>query len=93
MKPKEKFLTVKLLEAIGIVILLIGLFTSLYDLMHGLITAIVIWVFTGVLKSYYGFDEKPKKRPGRTSRSRTKSRSRRTTSISRRKPKRKSRRR
>jgi len=60
MKKREKEAIVKLLGGIGLVVLLIGLFTNVYEFMHGLIAAIAIWIVTGVIAKYWGVEEKKK---------------------------------
>ena len=45
---------ISLLGLIGLVILLVGLFTEAYDFMIGLIIAIAIWVGSGILARYWG---------------------------------------
>jgi len=58
MKKREKEALVKLLGGLGLIILLIGLFTNLYDFIHGLIAAIAIWILTGVVSKYLGVEKK-----------------------------------
>ena len=58
MKKKEKVLVASLLGALGLIILLLGLFTSLFEFMHGLIAAIAIWILAGILKDYWGVKKK-----------------------------------
>jgi len=53
MSPKAKRAYVSLLGLIGLVILLVGLFTDAYDFMIGLICAIAIWVSSGILARYW----------------------------------------
>ena len=60
MKKNEKEALVKLLGGIGLIVLLIGLFTGLYEFMHGLVAAIAIWILSGVVAKYLGV-EQPKK--------------------------------
>jgi uncharacterized membrane protein len=61
MKKNEKEAIVKLLGGLGLIVLLIGLFTGAYEFMHGLIAAIAIWIVTGVAAKYFGIDKKGKK--------------------------------
>ena len=60
MKKREKEAIVKLLGGLGLVVLLIGLFTGLYEFLHGLIAAIAIWILSGVIAKFWGIDEKKK---------------------------------
>jgi hypothetical protein len=54
MKKKERTMVVALLGAIGLIVLLGGIFLNFYEFFHGLFGAIVIWILTGVLKKYWG---------------------------------------
>jgi len=60
MKKNEKEALVKLLGGIGLIVLLIGLFTNLYEFMYGLVAAIAIWILTGVVAKYLGVEKKKK---------------------------------
>ena len=60
MKQNEKEAIMKLLGGLGLIVLLIGLFTSMYEFMHGLIAAIAIWVLSGAVGTYLGVDKKKK---------------------------------
>ncbi len=60
MKKREKEAIVKLLGGLGLVVLLAGLVTPLYDFMYGLVAAIAIWVFSGAVAKYFGIEEKKK---------------------------------
>lgn len=51
---KEKTMLASLLGAIGLIILLIPIFSGLYKFEYGLLIAIIIWILTGVLKGYWG---------------------------------------
>ena len=57
MKRREKEALVKLLGGIGVIVLLVGLFTGLYEFMHGLVAAIAIWIITGVIAKYLGVEK------------------------------------
>lgn len=58
MKKNSKEALVKLLGGLGLIVLLIGLFTTAYDFMHGVIAAIAIWIVTGVAAKYFGVEKK-----------------------------------
>jgi len=60
MRKREKEALVKLLGGIGLIVLLIGLFTSLYEFLHGLVAAIAIWILTGVAAKYLGVENEKK---------------------------------
>ncbi|MFC1690912.1 hypothetical protein ACFL0W_01915 [Nanoarchaeota archaeon] len=63
MKRNQKEAMIKLLGGIGLIVLLIGLFTGTYEFMNGLIAAIAIWILSGVVAKYWGIEpEKKKKR-------------------------------
>ena len=54
MSTNAKRAYVSLLGLIGLIILLVGLFTLAYDFIIGLIIAIVCWVGSGILARYWG---------------------------------------
>jgi hypothetical protein len=58
MKKHEKEALIKLLGGIGLIVLLIGLFTNIYEFMYGLVAAIAIWILSGVVAKYLGVDKK-----------------------------------
>lgn len=58
MKKNQKEALVMLLGGLGAIILLIGLFTDLYEYMHGLIAAIAVWILTGVTGKYLDVGKK-----------------------------------
>ena len=60
MEKRKKEALVKLLGGIGLIVLLIGLFTPLYEFMYGLVAAIAIWILTGVVAKYYGVEKEKK---------------------------------
>ncbi|MBW2995599.1 hypothetical protein KY312_04560 [Candidatus Woesearchaeota archaeon] len=62
MKKNSKEALVKLLGGIGLVVLLVGLFTPLYEFLYGLVAAIAVWILAGVTAKYLGVEEKKKKR-------------------------------
>lgn len=63
MKNNEREALVNLLNGIGLIVLLIGIFLKFYDFTYGLVAAIAIWTIAGVVKSYYGMKEKTSKKP------------------------------
>ena len=54
MSSNAKRAYISLLSLIGLIILLVGLFTPAYDFIIGLIIAIAIWVGSGILGRYWG---------------------------------------
>lgn len=61
-KKNQKEALVKLLCGLGLIVLLIGLFTNLYEFMHGLVAAIAIWILSGVVAKYLGVEKEDKKK-------------------------------
>ena len=57
MNKKTKQAYVSLMSLAGLIFLLVGLFTELYDFMVGLIIAIALWVGSGILGRYWGVKE------------------------------------
>jgi uncharacterized membrane protein len=57
---------VDLLGVIGIIFILVGLFTPLIDFWYAVLIAIIIWMITGVIKKYWRIEpqqtNKPKKK-------------------------------
>ena len=53
MKKREKDALVKLLGGIGLIVLLLGIFTPL-QFTYGLVIALAIWILTGAVKVYLG---------------------------------------
>lgn len=60
MKKRCKSAIVDLMGAIGIIIILIGLFTSIIDFWHSVLIAVIIWILTGVVKKYWRIEDKKK---------------------------------
>ncbi|MBU0530851.1 MAG: hypothetical protein ABIH52_02810 [Candidatus Aenigmatarchaeota archaeon] len=52
MKKQDKKLLVSILGAIGLIVILVGIFTPL-DFIYSLLAAIIIWIFTGILEKYW----------------------------------------
>jgi len=53
MKKNEKNALVSLVGAIGLIVLLLGIFTPI-PFNYALVTALILWILTGVLKKYLG---------------------------------------
>lgn len=60
MKKNEKEALVGLMGAIGLIILLVGIFTP-FDFWYALLAALTLWILTGVVKKYLGIEQKPPK--------------------------------
>ncbi len=54
MSANAKKAYISLISLVGLIVLLVGLFTSAYDFIIGLIVAIVLWVSSGILAKYWG---------------------------------------
>lgn len=54
MSKQAKRAYTSLLGLIGLIVLLVGVFTDAYDFIIGLIIAIAIWVGSGILARYWG---------------------------------------
>ena len=54
MKKNEKEAVVALFGAIGLIVLLVPIFTGIYPFTYGLVAALTIWILTGVLRKYLG---------------------------------------
>jgi len=50
MEKNQKLALIVLLGGMGVVAIMIGLFTGLYGLMHGVTIAMAIWVVTGAME-------------------------------------------
>ena len=57
MKKKDKTAIISLLGAIGLIVLLLGIFTT-WNFITALIIALIIWILTGVLAKYWGVKKK-----------------------------------
>ncbi len=53
MSRNAKVAYVSLLGLVGLIVLLVGLFTAAYDFFIGLIIAIACWVGSGILAKYW----------------------------------------
>lgn len=54
MSANAKKAYISLISLVGVIVLLVGLFTDAYDFIIGLIIAIVLWVGSGILAKYWG---------------------------------------
>ncbi|MBR9682149.1 MAG: hypothetical protein GOV02_00560 [Candidatus Aenigmarchaeota archaeon] len=48
-KPKSNMTTVRILGALGLIAILIGAMTNLYDTKYGILLAIILWLAAGIL--------------------------------------------
>jgi hypothetical protein len=58
MKKNSKSALLKLLNGIGVIILLGGIFTGWYDFGIGLVAAIAVWIIAGAIAIYVGVKDK-----------------------------------
>lgn len=65
MQKRCKTAIVDLLGVIGIIIILIGLFTPYLDFWYGVLIAIIIWLITGVIKKYWRIEPQQVKKKGK----------------------------
>jgi hypothetical protein len=61
MSKNAKIAYVSLLSLVGLIVLLVGLFTGAYDFFIGLIIAIAYWVGSGILAKYWEINKKEQK--------------------------------
>jgi len=54
MSQRAKIASVSVIGLVGLVVLLVGVFTDAYSFTVGLIIAIVCWVGSGILAKYWG---------------------------------------
>ena len=54
MSKNAKRTYISLLSLVGLIALLLGLFTEALDFKIGLIIAIILWVVSGILAKYWG---------------------------------------
>jgi len=54
MSPQAKKAYVSIMSLVGLVFLLVGIFTPPLDFTIGLIIAIVLWIGSGILAKYWG---------------------------------------
>jgi hypothetical protein len=61
MSKNARIAYVSLLSLVGLIVLLVGLFTGAYDFFIGLIIAIACWVGSGILAKYWEINKKEQK--------------------------------
>jgi hypothetical protein len=61
MKKNEKDALIKLMGGLGLILIIIPIFTNLYPFTHGLVLGLIVWILTGVVRSYLGVEKKRKK--------------------------------
>jgi len=54
MSKNAKRAYISIISALGVIILLVGLFTDAYSFWVGLIIAIACWIGSGILGKYWG---------------------------------------
>ena len=58
MNKSQKEALVWLLGSVGLIVLLISIFTNFYSFNYGLLAAIIIWIIAGFVKRFYGIKER-----------------------------------
>lgn len=58
MKKNEKSALLALMGGAGLIILLVGAMTNLYDTKYGFLGALTLWILAGVLAKYLGVKKK-----------------------------------
>ena len=54
MNKKTKKAIVGLMGALGLIAIILGLFTSLLGFIDSVVIALVLWILAGVLKTFFG---------------------------------------
>jgi len=62
MSPRAKTAYVSILSALGLIILLVGIFTDSYPFTTGLIIAIACWIASGILARFWEVKRRVKRR-------------------------------
>lgn len=62
MKKNERAALFKLLGGLGLILILVGAMTDLYDVKYGVLAAVGLWILIGAVASYYGEDKKRSRR-------------------------------
>lgn len=57
MDRNQKKGIVSFISGIGVIFLLVGIFTDQYDFGTGLVVAILFWIMSGVISSFLGVDD------------------------------------
>jgi hypothetical protein len=57
MDRNQKKGIISFISGLGVIFLLIGIFTPYYDFGNGLIVAMVFWILSGVLSTFLGVNE------------------------------------
>jgi len=65
MKKNEKEAMVWLIGVIGVLFLLVGIFSSEFSFTDGLLIAIVLWIIAGFMRRVWKVEKKPTKKKTR----------------------------
>lgn len=57
MKKNQKQAIVSLISGLGVIVLLVGVFTDIYEFTTGLIIAIALWIIDGVVATFLGVSD------------------------------------
>ncbi len=60
MRKNTKLALVKLLGGLGLIALLVGWLTQLYDVLTGVVIALTFWILSGVVATFLGVKKKKK---------------------------------
>ena len=61
-KENNRSMRIPAMAILGLVVMLVGIFTSIYPADYGVMAGAAIWIFTGVTGNYLSLDTKPKKK-------------------------------
>jgi hypothetical protein len=60
-KEEKRSMRIPAMAILGLVVMLVGIFTSLYPADYGVMGGAIIWIFTGVTGNYLRIKEKKEK--------------------------------
>lgn len=61
-KEEKHSMRIPAMAILGLVVMLVGIFTSLYPADYGVMAGVVIWIFTGVTGNYLSPKQEKKKK-------------------------------
>jgi len=62
MKRNERKALSSLLGGLGIILILVGAMSDLYDVKYGVLAAVSLWILLGTVSAYYSDDKKRSRR-------------------------------
>lgn len=54
MKKNERAALLRLLGGLGLILILVGAMTDLYDVKYGVLAGVGLWILIGAISAYYG---------------------------------------